>query len=473
MAEPLISAAIDLGATSGRVIVGSWDKETLQLDEIHRFPNRIQSLGGHDYWNLAGLFEEILTGLQKARSKYPTLSLCGVTTWGVDHVLLDQAGRLIFPPHAYRDGRTATVREKLTPEQEETLFRTTGITTLPYNTSLQLAEVFGRYPALAQVVDKILYLPDYFAWLLSGRMATDYSIASTSQLLSVETPDYAPEALRIFGLPEGKLCIPEPAGRILGPIQGQKGLEGIEVILTPGHDTANAFAAMPTEENEPTLFLSSGTWSLVGCIHPTALVTPEARAAGISNERMGDGSFRPVCNLLGLWLLEKTLPDLGGTPRDAGEWENLIAEAETVPTPSDTELIAIDDERLFNPVNMKEAIDRQRAEKGLAPLSGRARYVRLILASLAAGHARAMRSFQSMTGRPFHSILIVGGGSRNRLLCQETANRCGLPVHSYALEGTAVGSIGQQLIACGAVDSFATFRTALRRQLAATVYQPT
>ena len=469
MPSSFTTAAIDLGATSGRVILGHWKGDSLTLEEVHRFPNDLQSLGDHDYWNLPGLFNEIVTGLRKGLSAYPDLASCGVNTWGVDHVLLDANGRLVFPAHAYRDQRTLPFQKKLQGEALEKIYALTGIAVQPFNTSFQLQEVFSSYPSLREMIRKILFLPGYFTYLLSGKATSDLSIASTSQLLDLHGTDFHPEALEHFGIPAGILPTPEKAGRKLGPIQ-REDLASVEVILAPGHDTGAAFEAMPSKAGQRDLYISCGTWSLSGFVSDTPMASPEALARGISNERTGDGRYRPLRNLLGLWLLEQTLPHLGKKPETDREWDELISAAEKEPVPR--EVLDIEDQRFFNPRNMKEAIDQQLTERQLPIPSTTAGYVRLIIESLAAGQATVAKSFEEMTGQTFDRILIVGGGSRNRLLCQRTADHSGHPVISYELEGTATGNIGCQLVSLGAFPDSASFRQALSRQLKGQKYSP-
>ncbi|MCH8475776.1 MAG: rhamnulokinase [Opitutales bacterium] len=463
------TAAIDLGATSGRVILGHWDQNRLELEEVHRFPNQIQTLGGYDYWNIPALYGEILTGLRKALEKYPDLASCGVNTWGVDTALLDRQGRLVFPIHAYRDNRTEPFYRQLVEKDLPEVFAWTGIGPQPFNTSLQLQETFSAYPALREVVKKILFLPGYFSFLLSGEMANDLSIASTSQLMAVDGTDYSTEALAHFGVPAGLLVEPEVSGRVLGPLR-EPGLEKVKVILTPGHDTGCAFSSMPSQAGKKDLYISCGTWSLAGFLSDRPLLSDQAREIGVSNERNGDGTFRPTCILLGLWLLEQTLPDIGGVPSTAAEWEELVSEAETSPSPET--LLDITDNHLFNPANMKEAIDEQLRQRNAQVPHDRKAYVRLIIESLAQGQAGALEKFSTMTGESFDRVVMVGGGSKNRLLCQLTADYAGVEVVSYELEGTAVGNLGQQLVSLGAVESWEIFRQSLNAQLPGVSYWP-
>lgn len=467
---PAVSAAaIDLGATSGRVIVGTLDKGRLVLDEVHRFRNGFEVLGPHCYWNLPGLFAEVRRGLELARAKHPRLAACGVDTWGCDTALVDKRGRLVFPVHAYRDTRTERQFTRLAEGEIRRVYGWTGIPNLSYNTSLQLQELVERVPGIVDVADRALFLPDYLTFLLGGEMANEISVASTSQLLEVDGCRFSRKALRHFGIPKDWFRKPALAPGAAGTVCGIPGLEKVGVIRVPGHDTACAYDAMPSDDPAD-LYLSSGTWSLMGFIADAPVANKQAFAQGVCNERLGDGRWRPLRTCLGLWLLEQTLPAFDARPESAADWERLIAAAEAAPAP--VGLLDTTDRALFNPASMREAIDAQLRAHGHAPPRDLAGYVRLICASLGAGHGRFKKEFEELTGRTFRRILIVGGGSRNRLLCQATADAAGVPVVSYNLEGTAVGNLANQFVALGAVADLRTFRAGLARRLDGVTYTP-
>ncbi len=337
-ARPLHLAAIDLGATSGRVILGTWKNDRLTLREVHRFANAFHSLGAHDYWHIAALWTDIQTGLAAAVAALPrgaTLSSVGVDTWGVDHVLLNSAGRLVYPVHAYRDARTQPGLRALAadPAALARLYAATGIPNVFYNTSLQLAETLASSPALPDLATHCLLLPDYFNYLLSGRIAHELTIASTTQLLDVQAPAWSPAALDHFRIPATWFTPPVLAGTKLGRVKNIPALRATQVIAVPGHDTACAYDAMPAAPDGADLFLSSGTWSLVGFESDAPLLGPAALAARISNERLGDGRYRPLTNITGLWLLEGTLKDFATRPLTDADWAALITAAEELPAP--------------------------------------------------------------------------------------------------------------------------------------------
>jgi len=481
MPSPTVyTAAIDLGATSGRVILGSWKNRRLHLHEVHRFSNTFHTLGGNDYWDMGGLWHEVQTGLRAAGDALPKgarLSSVGVDTWGVDYALLNDAGRLVFPVHAYRDSRTQAGLKRLgdTRAALERIYAATGIPNVFYNSSLQLEETIAQCPAITDLATRCLFLPDYFNYLLSGTAANELSISSTSQLLDVHGTDWSRPALDHFRIPPSWLTKPVPAGTRLGKLRAalsrdRPAFARTEVIAVPGHDTACAYDAMPASPDGTDLYLSSGTWSLVGFETDRPVLGTEALAARISNERTGDGRYHPLTNVIGLWLLEGTLKDFDARPKNGKEWTALIAAAEKLPSPSS--LIDVVDPSLANPKSMRAAIDAQlKRRKARAPqdLAG---YMRLICDSLGKGHADAMKAFERLANRSFKRILIVGGGAKNRLLCQATANAAGIPVVAFDLEGSAVGNIASQLIAIKAVKDLKIFRKLMGANLDKRIYTP-
>ena len=480
MPSPIYAAAIDLGATSGRVILGAWSGDRLTLTEAHRFPNAFRSLGGHDYWDVAGLWHEIQTGLAKAVEHLPRrakLASVGVDTWGVDYALVNDAGRLVFPVHAYRDARTQPGLRHLSHTRAalERVYAATGIPALFYNSSLQLAEVVAECPAITDLATRCLFLPDYFNFLLSGRMANELSIASTTQLIDVHGTDWSRATLDHFHLPPSWFTPPVLSGTKLGRVRGELAerhsvLGGAQVIAVPGHDTACAYDAMPASPDGNDLFLSSGTWSLVGFESDKPLLGPDALAARVANERTGRGGYRPLTNVIGLWLLECTLKEFASRPKTDREWVALIKAAENLPPPP--VLLDVTDPAFANPPSMRGAIDAQLKQRRAKRPRDLTAYTRLICDSLGRGHADAMRAFERLSGKTFSRILMVGGGSKNRLLCQATADAAGVPVVSFSLEGTAVGNLATQLIALRAVKNLRTFRELLGKTLDQKTYRP-
>jgi len=463
-------AAVDLGATSGRIIVGRWDGRRLKLTEAHRFPNQFRSLAGHDYWDLPYLWGEVQAGLLQAKRSFPRLASVGVDTWAVDYALVDPRGRLIHPVHAYRDARTAPFAQALARRGIGRIYELTGVPDYAYNTSLQLQETLAARPEIRRARVRCLFISDYFNFLLSGRMANELSICSHAQLLDVHRCDWSRPALAHFGIPRGWFSPPQRSPRRLGRVTALPELRGVSLVLVPGHDTACAFAAMPAAVDGSDLYLSSGTWSLLGFEAEAPVLGPAARAARISNERMGDGRYRPLRSCLGLWLLERTLLAYTARPQGKAAWAALLAAAARAPKPRLR--LDVADPSLFHPPDMRAAIAVQLRRRGGRPPRDLAGHVRLIAESIGDGHAATVRIFERLAGPRFKRILMVGGGSRNPLLCQSTADACGLPVVSYTLEGAVVGNLASQLVGLGAVPNLAEFRGHLVRQLKGTPYRP-
>jgi rhamnulokinase len=473
--KPTYCLAVDLGATSGRVIVGTWAKNRLTLTEVHRFLHSLRSVAGHDYWDVAGLWTEVQTGLSAAVASLPRgarFASIGVDTWGVDYVLVNDAGRAVFPTHAYRDARTQPGLQRLanTRAALERIYAATGIPAVFYNSSLQLAETVASCPAITDLATRCLFLPDYFNYLLSGRMANGLSIASTTQLLDVQGEDWSRVALDYFRVPPAWLTTPVPTGAKLGCVQGQPGLEQTQVIAVPGHDTTCAYDAMPAADDGSDILLSSGTWSLVGFESATPLLGREALAARVANDRTGRGGYRPLINVIGLWLLEGTLKEFHARPKSDKGWATLIRQAAAQPAPA--RLLDVTDPAFANPPSMKAAIDAQLQKHGAKLPRDLAGYMRLICESLGRGHADVIRNFEKFSGRTFRRILMGGGGAKNTLLCQATADASGLPVHAFNLEGTATGNLAAQLVALRAVRNLAAFRKTVEAQLRPVVYTP-
>jgi rhamnulokinase len=473
MPKVIYTAAVDLGATSGRVILGAWSKNKLTLTEAHRFPNDYRELGANAFWELGTFWHEVQIGLKKAVELLPKgakLSSVGVDTWGCDHVLLNDAGRLVFPPHAYRDNRTQAGIKALRKNGASMIYAATGIPNVFYNTSLQLAETVANCPAITDLATRCLFLSDYFNFLLSGKMANELTVASTSQLIDVKTHEWSRTALTHFHIPPEWFSKPKLAGAKLGPVRDFPELKGVEVIAVPGHDTACAYDAMPAAEDGNDIFLSSGTWSLVGFESATPVLGPAAEKARVANERTGNGGYRPLTNVVGLFLLEQIMGDFKQRPRNDREWATLIQAAQKLP--ASKALLDLTDRAFTSPDSMKAAIDAQLTKRKLTIPKDLTGYTRLICDSIGEGHAKCIRAFEGMTGKTFKRILIVGGGSKNQLLCQATADASGLPVISFSLEGTAVGNIARQLIALKAVKDLKTFRRLLSANLQQKTYQP-
>lgn len=472
---PLHCAAVDLGATSGRVMIGTWSRQQLNLREVHRFPNGVRQVGERAYWDIAGLWEQVQHGLRLAAASLPegeTIRSVGVDTWGVDYVLVDADGRPVYPTHAYRDSRTQAGLKALADDagQLEKIYRATGIPAVFYNTSLQLAETVQTHPAITSIAARCLLLPDYFNFLLSGKMTNGQAIAGTAQLLDVKRGSWSRSTLKHFGIPAKWFTPPQKSAAKLGRVRGIPGLKQTTVVAVPGHDTTCAYDAIPAAADGTDILLSSGTWSIVGMEHDKPLLNRTAAEARIANDQTGRGDYRPLINVIGLWLMEETLKDFQSRPTKASEWAKLIKAASALAAPD--ALLDVKDPAFANPPSMRQAIDAQLKRRRIKPPAELVGYVRLICDSLGQGHADVIDILSKLSGRSFQRIIMVGGGSRNGLLCQATADAAGLPVVSCELEGSAVGNIANQLIALKAVKNLAEFRNHLSKQLQTKIYRP-
>jgi rhamnulokinase len=458
-------AAVDMGASSGRVFHVRWDGNRLDLTESHRFTHGFERLGEHYYWQPGSLFREILNGLQSTCREFPDTKACGIDFWGVDHALLLKDGRLAHPIYAYRDERTRS----LIPDAAEARlwYDHTGVNINVYNTNLQLMDTLRAMPALREVVESVLFLPNYMNYLLSGKQVTEVSIASTSQMLKLDEAAFDAELIEGWGIPARWFSRPEAAGQLLGNALPANGLGNLEVALVPGHDTSCAFEGAPGATDSD-FIVSSGTWVLAGAFSDHPFPLSSGFEEGITHERCGDGSFRPCKILLGLWLVEKLLESFQARPNSAAEWGKLDAAVAEAAVPE--VLIETTDVALFNPEDMKAAIDAQLMARDL-PIPGTLpEYLRLVAESIAESIAQTVTVFEESLNTRYKRIILIGGGARNAVLCSSLARRSGLEVHAFPVEAAVIGNAAYQLKALGAIDSIEAFRRRLPEFFEAQVY---
>jgi rhamnulokinase len=466
--------SIDLGAGSGRVIAGVSDLKTLQLEEIHRFDNPGTDLPGGSYWNIVGLFRDIVEGLRRAVEKYgKEIVAIGIDTWGCDFGLLDGHGRLLGMPHQYRDSRhegmPAVMHAKLS---EAEIYSLTGITTNFYNSSLHLlAEEQVASPALA-AADSLLFIPDLLAFWLCGVQAVERTIASTSQLLDAGTGDWAWGVIETLGLPKrifGKVVAP---GTVLGPIRKevarQIGMEGIPVVASASHDTASAVAGIPMEGDDP-LWLSSGTWSIMGLERKDPIRTPEAFAARCCNELGAEGSVRFLKNIAGLWLIQECKRQwaLDGESISYGEMAKLAEAA-----PSFTAFIDPDDPVFSAPGDMPAKIQAWCERTGQAVPRDKGTILRVATESLALKYRVVFENFCALSGKRFERLHAGGGGIQNAFLAQATSDALGIDVIAGPIEATSCGNIVVQMIATGHLPDLAAGRHLIRESFEFQNYAP-
>jgi len=439
-------AAIDLGATSGRVVTGRLRDGRVTLAEAHRFPNRPVSLPDGLHWDLLALFGEALEGLRRAGR----VDGLGVDTWGVDYGLLDGAGRLLGLPYHYRDGRTAGMVERAHERVGQAeLYATTGIQTLPINTVYQLLADVGT-PALAGA-ERLALVPDLLAYWLCGEQANEITNASTTGLLAARSGAWAGSLIKRLELPLRVFGQLVDAGTALGPLRGRHQLGAATVYAVASHDTASAFAAAPVRD-EHAAILSSGTWSLLGLELPEPVLGEAAREANLTNERGVDGTTRLLKNVMGMWLLEECRRAWGDVAYDE---LHRLADA----VDGEVALFDPDDEGFLSPGDMPARIATACERSGQRAPRDRGATVRSILLSLACKYRWVLERLESVSGRDVQRIHVVGGGARNPLLCRLTADICGRTVLAGPAEATALGNVLVQARAAGELGSLDELRS--------------
>ncbi|GAA3652717.1 rhamnulokinase family protein [Nonomuraea antimicrobica] len=450
-------AAVDLGASSGRVMLADLSGG-LSLTEAHRFPNGPVRVAGRLHWDILGLYREILTGLRQAGP----VSSIGVDSWAVDYALLDKSGAMLGNPVHYRDDRTHGVAERVAAEVgAETLYDVSGLQVLPFNTIYQL--LADRLDGAATM----LLIPDLIGYWLTGETGAEETNASTTGLLDVRTRSWAAPLIERLGLPAGIFPPLRRPGDELGGLRPDVAAElgwSAPVRAVGSHDTASAVAAVPAR-GPAFAYVSCGTWSLAGVELPGPVLTPESRAANFTNEAGIDGTVRYLRNVMGLWLLQECLRAWPGS--DLGEL--LAAAAGERPFAA---VVNPDEPVFLPPGDMPARIAAECRRTGQSPPSSPAAYVRCVLESLALGHRLAVRQAMELSGRDVEVVHLVGGGSRNELLCQFTADACGLPVVAGPAEATAIGNVLVQARAAGLVSGLEELRALVASSQPLRRYEP-
>jgi rhamnulokinase len=490
---------IDLGAESGRVVLARWNGARFALDEIHRFPNHPVTLfhalpiGSHPansapeeslHWNVLGLWAGILDGLGEYAARHlnggvagntgGTLAGIGIDTWGVDFALLDRRGRLLGPPYHYRDARNNGMEERLFACVDAAeIFDLTGIQFMQINTLYQLYAMRHYADPQLDMASMLLMMPDLFHYWLTGVMAGEYTIASTSQMLHAADRNWATRLLARLDLPTQILPPLVAPGTTLGPllpaVAQAAGLPGDTPVIAPGgHDTASAVAAIPGLDAD-SVYISSGTWSLMGVEIPAPIVNEQVRALNFTNEGGVDGTIRLLKNIGGLWLLQECRRHWARAGQNYS-WDDLLVRAEAAePFRS---LVNPDAPEFLNPDHMIEAICAACIATGQPAPESVGQVVRCCLESLALRYRWTLDALEQLTERRLGVIRIVGGGSQNRLLCRMTADACGRPVVAGPVEATALGNIMIQAIASGHIGSLAQGREAIAVSVELGEYAP-
>ncbi len=465
MSEPVGYAAVDLGAESGRVVLGRFDGERVGLEVVHRFANGPVALPDGLRWNLLALFSELLHGVALAAERSGLAGL-GIDAWGVDYALLDDRDRVLGLPFHYRDSRTeGMVARAHARVSRDELYAVAGIQTMPINTVFQLMADEGS-AALAAAA-RLAFVPDLFALWLTGVLANEATIASTSGLLDARTGRWARALIARLGLPAAPFAgdTAEP-GTTIGPILAHhEPISAIPVHTVAGHDTASAFVAAPIRDGGSAAILSSGTWSLLGLELGAPVLSSEAASHNLTNERGVDGTIRLLRNVMGLWLLQEC--KRRWEPCDYDELLRAGSAAR-----QDVALFDPDDKAFLAPGDMPARIVEACAATGQRPPGTRGELVRSIVASLACKYRVVLDGLREATGRPVDRVHVIGGGARNALLCQLTADVLELPVHAGPVEATAVGNVLVQARAGGELGSLADMRAVAAASVECVHYEP-
>ncbi len=469
--------AIDIGASSGRHILGHVENGRMVLEEVYRFDNAQVRRNGHDCWDHEALARSVIAGIAKCRDLGKIPATIGIDTWGVDFILLDAAGRPCSDMVAYRDARTQNavplVESVVSPGE---LYGLTGIQEQPFNTIYQLAALRREHPEQLEAADRFLMVPDYLNYVLTGTLSNEYTNASTTNLLEARTRVWDDGLIEKLALPRrifGDLLMPGTVlGRLAPEIQAQVGFDA-DVVLPATHDTGSAFLAVPARD-AAAVYISSGTWSLLGVENDRALTTEEARAANFTNEGGAWCRYRFLKNIMGLWMIQSIRRELNGVDYVAGKektatwsladhvpgrtWSFADLEAAARAVPDFAGRVDVNDARFLSPDSM---IAEVVAAATVKPTTV-GELLQCVYASLAQCYAETIRRLSRITGNAYTSVNIVGGGSKDGYLNHLTAAATGLDVFAGPTEGTAIGNLIVQFIATGACADLAAARDLVR-----------
>ena len=460
--------AIDIGASGGRHILGHLEDGQLKTEEIWRFPNGMKEKDGAMVWDLELLFSEILEGMRRCAACGKVPVSVGIDTWGVDYVLLDRENRVLGHPWAYRDSRTEGMdREVYRLIPEEKLYARTGIQKQPFNTIYQLMAVKKQTPAFLREADRMLLLPDYFHFRLTGVRRSEYTNATTTQLVSPETEDWDWDLIDTLGYPRrlfGKLCAPgTQVGHLTEEIREAVGFD-CAVVLPATHDTGSAVAAVPAEGDD-VLYISSGTWSLMGTERREADCSPESRMRNLTNEGGYEYRFRYLKNIMGLWMIQSVRAEFPQAYDYGTICEN--AARETIPS-----IVDCNDPGFLAPKSMIRAVQEYCRRTDLLVPETEWEIAAVIYNSLGRCYRDTLAQIEEMTGRTYAHICVVGGGSQAGYLNQVTADCTGRTVCAGPAEATAIGNLLVQMIAAGRFSSLQEARRCVRRSCEIREYLP-
>lgn len=463
--------AVDLGATSGRTVLATYDGERVDMQVWTRFENPQIPMTGHVFWDLPHLFNEILKALKKVAEAGITLESIGIDTWGCDFAFFGKHGQLLGQPFCYRDPHTDGAIERFCKMHmnAEALYEKTGIQFMPFNSLFQLDTLRKERISALGASDKVMFMPDALTYLLTDKCICEYTVASTSQLLDPRTGDLDERLLRFVGLTRKHFGPMTQPGTVVGTLTEQvkqyTGLGDVPVVAVAGHDTASAVASVPAKDTHYA-YLSCGTWSLLGIESPTPIINTRSREENFTNEGGLDGTIRFLKNITGMWLLENCRKEWDNVPEDAGEL-SALCEKSTFDS-----LIYPDAEDFAHPASMTKAISEYCRKTGQAEPEVPADYVRCIFRSLALRYRQVIEMLREMSDVPIERLHVIGGGSLNKYLMQMAADATGLSVIAGPTEGTALGNVLVQIRAAGDVESLTDMRAISARSVDTVTYKP-
>lgn len=474
MTKPLKMLAFDFGASSGRAILGIFDGNKLITEELHRFSNDPVNVRGNFYWDILRLFHEIKQGIIKCVNVgHKDIDSIGIDTWGVDYGLLDERGNLLGNPYHYRDTRTDGIMEevfKIIPKGE--LYQKTGIQFMKFNTIFQLYSTKLNTPSMLDQAKTLLFIPDLLNYFLTGVKVTEYSIASTSQLLDPQTRTWSDEILDKLELPRQMLTDIVPSGTIIGKLSKtlaqELGIGEVNVVASASHDTASAVTAVPAA-NRDYVYISSGTWSLMGVEADEPIINEMSSQLAFTNEGGVSNKIRFLKNIMGLWLVQecKRQWNKEGDNCSFAELEKLAREAKPF-----VSFVDPDDDAFMTPGNMPEKI-RAFCKKTNQPVpESKGEVIRCVLQSLALKYRKTVESLEQILGKELPVVHMVGGGIKDTLLCQFTANATGRKVIAGPVEATSIGNLMTQAMALGKINSLQEIRQVVKNSVATTEYLP-
>ena len=473
MKSEIYSLAFDFGASSGRAILGRFDGKKIELEEIYRFTNEPVRMGKHFYWDFLRLFYELKNGLKKAASKGLKISSIGIDTWGVDYGLLDENGYLLSNPMHYRDIRTDNIIkdiEGIIPYQE--IYSITGIQYMYFNTLYQLYADYKYRPNILKQAKTLLFMPDLFNFYLTGNKYSEYTEASTSQMMDAVKKTWAKEMLEKLQLPTGILQDIISPGSIYGilsrEIQEEVGLLDVPVIAVGSHDTASAVAGTPLE-GENTVFLSSGTWSLFGIESDKPIINEDSLKYNFTNEGGVCDTIRFLKNITGLWIIQQLRSSWSEHVSNVS-FPNIIDAAKNAV--HSHFIIDPNHESFVAPINMADAIISYCKENGQGTPENLGEIAIAVYNGLAKEYKKVSRSLEEIIGRKIETINIIGGGIQDEYLCQLTADATGRKVLAGPVEASAYGNIIMQLMAIGEIKSLSEGRQIIKNSIKQKVYMP-